>query len=81
MTSRGQFWQAMVAFAFAVGVCVIGTARFVQYEFAHSQMELFDLRPSRHVPCNDPGAVSLNNQIAALDQVKAPPCVGVQRQH
>ncbi len=81
MTNKRQFLLAMVALVFAVGVGFIGAAKFVQYEFAHSHMDIFDFRPSRHVPCNDPGAVSFNKQIAALAHEKAPPCVGGQPQH
>jgi hypothetical protein len=81
MTNKRQFWLAMVALVFAVGVGFIGAVRFVQYEFAHSHFDLLEFQPSRDVPCNDPGAVSLNKQIAALDHVKAPPCVGGQPQH
>jgi hypothetical protein len=54
MTNKRQFWLAMVALVFAVGVGCIGAATFVQYEFAHSHFDLLEFRPSRDVPATTP---------------------------
>jgi hypothetical protein len=80
VTDKRQIWLAMAALIVALGVGLIGSAKFVQYQFAH-HTDFFDLRPSRHIPCSNPAAVSFNDQIAALDNAKAPPCVGDLPQH